>query len=342
MTIASRNPMGLQVYETQIQAALSAVAGAEWTFHRFQVTSMRSDIPGARHSPAGVYFRAPLALALVLGAATYRRVGLVHRFDLRLPPHPGREVVTVHDLPPVRFPDEGDVPKSIAAGARRALAVICPSAFAAQEMHELLGVTRTHVIPYGLSKEYRNPVPASDTVLTSLGVREPFLVHAAGATARKNLAELAKAWRSVSRLYPELQLLLCGPPDPRRGEAFAGLPRVVMPGRVDSTTVASVMARAAAVVVPSLYEGFGLPALEGMACGAPVIAARAGALPEVCGEAAVLVSPTGEDIAEGIAKVLDDRDFAADLTARGRVRANQFSWEEAARAHLSVYRHALA
>jgi alpha-1,3-rhamnosyl/mannosyltransferase len=280
-------------------------------------------------------------LALLLGAATYRTRGLVHRFDLRLPPHAGPEVVTAHDLPPARFPDEGSLPASIAGGARRARAVICPSRFAAEELTELLGVTRTRVIPYGLSRDYDNPRPATDDTLQGLGVRPPFLVHAAGASARKNLAALAQSWRALSSRYSDLSLLLCGPPDPRRDRAFDGTSRVVMPGRVASPVLASVMRRSAAVVVPSTYEGFGLPALEGMACGAPVVAARAGALPEVCGDAALLVAPSADGLAEGISAVLDDDALAARLRDSGLARAAEFSWERAARDHVAVYREAL-
>lgn len=333
--------MGQQHYETEIQGALRRYADPTWEFAQVRLTSLRGNISGARRYPAGFYHRAVAPLAFGIGAATYRTRSLVHRFDLRLPPHPGREVITAHDLPPARFPDEGTLPASIAGGARRARAVICPSQFAADELTELLGIKRARVIPYGLSADYSNPAPASDGVLTSLGLPGPFLLHAAGATARKNLPALAAAWRELAGEYTELSLLLCGPPDPRRDEAFDGLPRVVKPGRVDSATLGSVMARAAAVVVPSTYEGFGLPALEGMACGAPVVAARAGALPEVCADGAMLVDPSGEGLADGLRRVLDDEQLADDLRGRGRLRAGQFSWEAAARAHLEVYREAL-
>lgn len=335
--VATTTPMGQQHYETEIQRALRALATPDWRFRSVRVGPLRAGVPGVRRSPTRLLARAPLPVALSLGAALYRTRGLVHRFDLRLPPHPGPEVVTAHDLPPLRFPDEGTMPASVAAGARRARAVIVPSEFAADELQELLGVRRPVVVPYGLSRVYAAPRPAPDELLESLGVREPFVLHAAGATSRKNLPALAAAWRAVADEDSEPALVLCGPPDPRRDDAFGGLPRVVLPGRLEAEAVAGLMCRAAAVVVPSLYEGFGLPALEGMACGRPVVAARRGALPEVCGDAALLVEPDADGLAEGLLRVLHDDALAARLCSAGPARAATFSWDVAARRHLDVY-----
>ena len=336
-TVATRTPMGQQTYESEIQHALIVLAAPDWQFRSVPVTSWRSSISGARRMPAGFNARAPLPAALVIGASLYRTSHLVHRFDLRLPPHLGREVVTAHDLPPARFTDEGGLPRSIAAGARRARAIIAPSAFAAGELQELLGVTNVKVVPYGVSDAFRSPRPATDALLRQLGIRQPYLLHAAGATIRKNLPALASAWRDLSTSEPELSLVLCGPANTARDEAFADLSRVRMTGRLDPHVVASLMRSAAVVVVPSLYEGFGLPALEGMACGRPVVAARAGALPEVCGDAALLVEPDAQGLADGISSALHDVGLRQQLEAAGPKRALLYSWEDAARAHLDIY-----
>jgi glycosyltransferase involved in cell wall biosynthesis len=336
-TIATSNPMGQQVYEREIRHALRQIAQNEWTFRDVRVCPMRTSLAEAVRVPTRFVQHVPLTVARAVGGLVYRSTDLVHRLDLRLPPALGPEVITVHDLPPLRFPDEGRLPASAAAGARRARMVICPSGFSADEVRGLLGVKRIEVIPYGLSPVFRDPVPADDATLARLGIRRRFVLHAAGATARKNLPELARAWGDVAERYRDAQLVLCGPPDRRRDAAFAGLERVVLAGHLSPNEVASLMARAAVVVVPSVYEGFGLPALEGMACGAPVVAARAGALPEVCGDAAILVEPTAPALADGLSAVLGERALAEELSAAGPPHASRFSWSAAADAHLSVY-----
>lgn len=336
--IATATPMGQQAYESSVQAALIAEHSREFEFRRIRVGSLRSTVPAERRVPHGALNRGGLAFATAIGRFTYPRSDLVHLFDLRLPPPPGRHVVTAHDLPPMRFEDEGSVPRFLGPSARRAHAVIVPSEFARSEIIELLHVApeRVHVIPYGLTRVYEAPpeVPG-DARLRD--VEGPFVVHAAGATARKNLKALGAAWRTVAAARPDVRLVLCGPDDPRRTQIFCRLERTRLLGRVSPADVAWLMHRAAAVVVPSIYEGFGLPALEGMAAGVPVVAADAGALPEVCRDAAVLVPPTARGVADGLLRVLADRDLAADLRRKGLARAREFSWSVAAQRHAEVY-----
>lgn len=340
-TIATAGPMGQQRYESEIQTAIAREAQG-WSFDARRVTSLRSGLAGARRIPARLNGGASLAVSAILGRYVYGSADLYHRFDLRLPAAPQPEVVTVHDVPPLRFADEGVLTKAAADSARRARRVIVPSRFAADEVKELLGVQDSVVIPYGVSDDYSGASALSDGELKNLGVHPTFIIHAAGASARKNLAGLAQAWRVVAAAESEVQLVLCGPTDVRRDTIFAGLPRVLKTGRLESRVVAGLMRRASAVVVPSTYEGFGLPALEGMVCGVPVVAARCGALPEVCGDAAVLTEPDGEALADGLVAVLRDGDLAKRLRSAGLSRATQFRWDRAARDHVKVYEEVLA
>lgn len=337
--IATANPMGQQAYESSIQAALLELADPDLELRVLNVSSLRNGVAADRRLAWGLLERSPASFAQMLGAWCYRGADLVHRLDLRLPPRIGPEVVTVHDLPGLRFDDEGSVPRFLAAGARSARAVIVPSTFAGQEVVDLLRVDpqRINVVPYGLSAVYKSP-PAAATRSDLMTLPGPYVLHAAGATKRKNLASLAEAWRTVSAADPDIQLVLCGPPDARRDSLFAGAARVHRTGRLVPADVAWLMHRARAVVVPSTYEGFGLPALEGMAAGVPVIAANAGALPEVCGDGALLVEPDGVGLAGGILAVLKDDAAAADLRVRGTARAATFDWRAAARAHVDIYR----
>lgn len=341
VTFGSDSPMGQQHHESSLREALERHADRErWGFTAVRVAPMRSAVGDVR-VPLGALWKGPGAFAAVAGALAYPGADLVHRFDLRLPPRLGREVVTVHDLPPLRFDDEGTVPSWAARSARRARLVICPSTFAAEEVATLLGGTRIRVVPNGVSETFRRTPAAGPQVLARYGLPARFVLHAGGATKRKNLAALAEAWRRMATSVPDVTLTMCGPPDPRREDLFAGLPRVRWIGHLAQRDVAALMGAAAAVVVPSLYEGFGLPALEGMACGVPVVAADRGALPEVCGDAALLVAPTADGLAAGIEAVLTDDVLAGRLRAAGRARAEPYTWERAAKATLAAYDEAL-
>jgi glycosyltransferase involved in cell wall biosynthesis len=224
---------------------------------------------------------------------------------------------------------------------RRAVGVICPSEFSAAEVRELIGPQRVWVVPYAAHERFATGEALSAPALHALGVEPPFVVCAGGATARKNHAGLARAWRAVQSAFPRATLVLCGPQDARRDGLFGGLARVRCIGRVELSTLVGLVHAAQAVVVPSTYEGFGLPALEAMAAGVVVVAASRASLPEVCGDAAILVEPTAEDLAAGLAVALDDAPALAALRSRARERAALFSWERTAAAHLAAYREAL-
>jgi glycosyltransferase involved in cell wall biosynthesis len=342
VTMASAHPMGQQHHETCLQGALRQRARDRWAFSARRVSSLRSrDRDGVR-LPLRALAATPRLVTGAVGQLAYGRARLVHRFDLRLPPPLGREVVTVHDLPPLRFDDEGRLHPRALASAGGALGVICPSQFAAEEIRTLLRPRRLWVVPNGVGEEVGLAAPLAPAELAARGVPGRFVLHAGGASTRKNLDALAAAWRRVAARCPDSTLVLCGPPHPRREGLFGGVPEVRYLGHLDPAAVARLMRSAAAVVVPSLYEGFGLPALEGMAAGVPVVAADRGALPEVCGAAALLVPATAEGIAEGLLEVLTDGRRAAALRERGPRRAAAFSWSRAADATLAVYEEALS
>lgn len=164
--------------------------------------------------------------------------------------------------------------------------------------------------------------------------REPFLLYPANRWPHKNHERLFQAFALVRCERPELRLVLTG-----RGHEGHPLPDgVEARGRVADDELADLYRRAACLVFPSLYEGFGLPPLEAMACGCPVAAARAASLPEVLGEAAEYFDPTSpEDMAAAVLRALEGR-----LVERGLARAARFTWEECARAHDRVYRDLVA
>lgn len=331
-------PMGQQVYERELARRAPGELGSGWQVDRVEVRTLRSPLLGTVRIPSRLLIAASPGLRRAAGRYLYRGHDVVHRLDLRLPPAQAPEVLTVHDVVPWRFADEGRPPSDAASSARRAAVVICPSQFSADEVASTLGVKAPVAIPNGVDRAFFDAAPLSDRELEALGLRSPFVLHAGGCTQRKNLAGLAAAWVLLCAARPETTLVLLGPPDERRDRLFAPLPRAFRCGRVDDVTVRRLMATASAVVVPSVYEGFGLPALEAMACGVPVVAARRSSLPEVCGDAAYLVEPDADGLAEGLVAALDRGTETEAMTGRGRLRAERFTWEASAGAHAEVWR----
>jgi glycosyltransferase involved in cell wall biosynthesis len=195
---------------------------------------------------------------------------------------------------------------------------------------ELLGLdpTRVHVVPHGIDHTLFRPGDEE---------REPFLLYPARPWPHKNHARLIEAFALLRESRPRLRLVLTGGGLERLDPLPEGVSRL---GTVSSDRIASLYRRAACLVFPSLYEGFGLPPLEAMASGCPVAAADAGAIPEICGDAAVLFDPTDpEAIAAGILEA-DTR--AEELRERGLAQAAGFSWERSARLHDEVYAAAVS
>jgi glycosyltransferase involved in cell wall biosynthesis len=272
-----------------------------------------------------------------------RGAALVHCPDSFLPlrrPCPG--VVTVHDLAFDAVP--GDMPALtewkyktlVPRGARSAERVICPSHFTADDLAARFGVDaeRIRVVPEAPALAAGSASPPPGPYLLSIGDLRP----------KKNLARLVQAYRGLRADGVGHRLVLAGAhlgsaPELRR--LAAGEP-IELPGFVDDSGLDALLRGADALVVPSLYEGFGLVVLEAMARGCPVVLARAGALPEVGGEAAAYFDPLDvEDLAAAVLRVVGDRGERRRLSDGGRARAAEFSWERTAAATVEVYRELL-
>jgi len=269
---------------------------------------------------------------------------LFHSLSLAYPAPAGRPAVyTIHDLPPARFPDEGRLPRWAKEAAQAAAGVVTPSEFAKTELMTLLGLLeeRVHVVPNGYEQGvFHLGVPAADpAMLAALGIHGPFLLYSGGFTRRKNVRALLEAWAQLALSFPDLSLVLAGPTEPLAAVIAESLaPRVILAGYLDRAALPRVLKAATALVYPSIYEGFGLPPLEAMALGVPVVAVRAGAVPEVAGDCAVLAPDgTPESLAAAMRTLLEDSALAASLRRRGPAQAGRFSWEDHAAQVLQIY-----
>ncbi|HET9287435.1 MAG TPA: glycosyltransferase family 1 protein [Gaiella sp.] len=278
--------------------------------------------------------RAMGAAALHPGALRERLTGadVVHYpLTVPVPPVERPTVLTLLDVQhldrPELFPRGERLFRRLAydRAARRADRVVVISEWVRHRVTERLGLDpdRVDAIHLGVDHERFTPDPGVG--------REPFLLYPARPWPHKNHGRLLEAFALLRAERPELRLVLTGV-----GHDSARLPPgVEAPGGVPQRELVALYRRAAALVFPSLYEGFGLPPVEAMACGCPVAASNEGSLPEVVGDAAVLFDP--HDPAAIAAGVSDALGRSAELSALGVVRAARFTWDATARAHDRVY-----
>jgi glycosyltransferase involved in cell wall biosynthesis len=246
-----------------------------------------------------------------------------------------RSVVLAHDLLPLRYPQLSPLLAYHLAYVplvlHRAVRVLCNSEATAREVHGRLRVPARRLVPIRLGFD--------PGLLRPLGLeRQPFFLVLGRHDPHKNLARVLRAFAAMADPARELRLLLVGPHDRRHTPALQRLAAELgIAGRCDWRPWVSdverleLLNRCRGLLMLSLWEGFGLPALEAMACGAPVIAARAGALPEVVGDSALLVDPRSPAaITAAMERLGREASLAAELAAAGPRRAAQFRWPETA------------
>ena len=276
--------------------------------------------------------------------------------------HPRCSVATVHDLGYLRFPEahtrgqRSYLDWSTRYNAKHARRVIVDSLATAEDLVASYGTPRDRIRPaYPAGVDGLAPVEDSEalaSVRQRYGTGPRYLLYVGTLQPRKNLVMLLRAFAALvahSALPVDVRLVLAG----RKGWLYDEIVaesrngavegRVVLPGYVRSDDLSALLSGALAFVFPSLHEGFGLPVLEAMACGAPVICSSASALPEVAGDAALLVDPRDQDRwAEAIARVCARPALRAQLRAKGLERAATFSWDRCARSVLEALQEAAA
>lgn len=292
--------------------------------------------------------------------AAFRLAARPDRYDLYHEPNhiaipwQGPIVTTVHDMSVVRHPEWHPrdrvtwYEREFAQSVRRTTHFICPSAFSKSELVTLAGVDpdRVTVIPLAPREPFRQQdEPAVASARERLALPQRFLIFVGTLEPRKNIGGLLEAYARIPLAARErYPLVLVGAGGWRmeglwRRAAELGVRDALRPiGYVSEADLACLYTAARALVWPSWYEGFGLPPLECMACGTPVITSRTTSLPEVVGDAAIQIVPDDPAaLAYAMRAIIEDDALAADLAARGPARAAEFTWQRCAAAHAAVY-----
>jgi glycosyltransferase involved in cell wall biosynthesis len=267
-------------------------------------------------------------------------IDVVHAPSLAVPPPGGRPlVVTIHDLAFSYLTPRGRAfhRRGLDLARAEAAAVIVPSAFTAAEV-EAAGFEprRIHVVPHGIDPPPDEPAGGESRHLGWLAHGDPFLLAVGTIEPRKGLDVLAEAFTALTGV----RLVVAGPTG--WGDV-PGLdrPGVTRLGPVDEDLLDALYRSATALVMPSHTEGFGLPALEAMARGCPVVVSGAGGLPEVVGDAGMIVPPGDPDTLAGVlAELLADEERRQDLSDAGRKRAGEFTWTACVEGHVAAYQAA--
>lgn len=295
---------------------------------------------------------------VVLLAAVRSGVDLLHVPHYVLPwlfPRP--MVVTIHDIIHVLFPEFlptslgfAYARMSIRGAVRRARRIVTPSRATADDLKRLFGATedRLQVIPNGMHPEFMvdGDPDADEQLRARLGVERPYLLHVGNHKPHKNAEGLLKAYQLLVHdgRGPVPPLLMVGGFSKdgelaRRATAMGLGGRVRCLGYVERCELAALFRGATAFIYPTLYEGFGLPVVEAMACGVPVVAGDIAAIREVAGDAVLRVNPREVvELGAAVRRLLEQPALQQQLRERGRARAREFGWRRAAQATLDVYR----
>ncbi|MGH9058557.1 MAG: glycosyltransferase family 4 protein [Acidimicrobiales bacterium] len=358
---------GISRYARQLLRAIAAAPPAELDI----AMASSPEAAGPEGLPADLpYHRLPgsrrawhVAWAALHRPAIDRFVGQPDLLHVLYPsfPVPSRAsvVYTIHDLVPFHHPEwfanyeRWGFREAARDAARRATALITVSRAVADQVHTLLEVERAriHVVHLGVGGEFTRPVDPADqrAACARYGLRpDRYLVAVGNVAPRKNLPTVVEAMAQMDPAS-RLPLLVVGPDGVGAAAVRALVGRrgledqVRFTGWLPSSELPPLIAGARALVHPSVEEGFGMTPLEAMAAGIPTAVARAGTLPEVVGQAALLVDAYDpRNWAEALASVCEDSELRAELRRRGRVQAARFTWQHTAAQTLDVYRQVLA
>jgi len=274
-------------------------------------------------------------------------------FNYIVPPRiGGRVITTIHDMTWLRFPETMEkrnyrrLKNGMAYSVERSDHILTISQFSKQEIMDLLGVSEEDVSVVPCAPALSGAAEDFSVCAGKFHITKPYLLYMGTVEPRKNLVRLLKAYSLLKREQGIAHQLVLGGGRGWESEDVcqmaAEMDGVILTGYLPAEEKSSFYQNAAAFVFPSLYEGFGIPPLEAMELGCPVVCSNAASLPEVAGEAARLVDPLDEaDIAQGIWDVLSDRGYASRLVERGYQQAKKFTWEASAKRLTEICREVL-
>jgi len=351
---------GIATYDAELVPALARLA-PEDEFHVYSANRTpgapgKGNVTHHRLFPRSRWITVPLSLPV---AAAFSRSDLLHMTHVPPPLSPRPYVMTLHCLSTFLHPEFYPaglglrINALVKRGARSARLVICVSNALRDLAESELKIDRDRLVVAhnGVSAAFR-PAPrdeAAGRVKAAYGLDQPYLLFVGVIAPRKNVARLVDAYALYRKeTGSRVRLALVG----RKwiaDDVDAALRRhrlendVVQIAHVENSRLPDLYRAAEMLVFPSLWESFGIPVVEAMACGTPVLTSRTSCLPEIAGDAAICVDPhSTEAIAEGIARVLGDAATADRLRRKGLERARRFTWEHSALQTLHAYRQATA
>jgi glycosyltransferase involved in cell wall biosynthesis len=275
---------------------------------------------------------------------------------------PTPSVVAMHDLTFFDHPEWHERSKvvyfrrMIAAAAQRADIIVTGSHDAADGLRERFRLSgEIVVVHHGVDHARFAPAGAGSVdeaadllALAKHGITRPYIAFASTIEPRKDVPTLVRAFARIAGAHPDVQLVVAGGDgwgvaEARDAIAASGVAtRILRPGYLEDATLAALFRRAEAIAYPSLVEGFGMPALEALASGTPLVTTSGSSLDEIVGDAALLVPPADpEALARALATILDDPSVATRLRAAGPERAATFTWERSVDAHVEIYARAI-
>lgn len=264
----------------------------------------------------------------------------------------GEMVVTIHDMLPIRSPElfATEINEQVKINVERIIRIrpmiIAVSHATKEDIITYAGIApeQIFVVPEAYDKNMCYPQKNTDQ-LRMLGIDSPYLLYLGAIDHRKNIIHIMEAFELITERYPDIKLVLSGKVAPNAApiisklESFSQRSKVILTGYVSDEQKRALLSGAEIFLFPSEYEGFGLPVLEAMACGAPVITTNISSLPEVGGDAAIYVSPNKpEQLAYEIERLLNSEALRSEFIQKGIARASEFSWNETARMTEEIYK----